>query len=133
MRVNRNLNISQIENFAFTLFDNKVSNQTYVGKLPKDLKTEFKDFVVVSCPSSINDLGGIGKGQLRVELFVRERTDGTKDAAKMNQLENNLMDVLDSADYRNSNYVLNRAYAFDEYDKDYQFYATIVFFNILIK
>ena len=75
------LNISKIETFLNSKFDNVISDNTFVGsKLPDKaaIPSEWKDMCLINIPNGVRDLDAYGKGTVLVYLLARPQESGKK-------------------------------------------------------
>lgn len=124
------LNISNIETYLYSIIDNKVSDNTYVGTPPDTIKEEWEDMCVIDLGSNIRDYDAYGKGVVLVWLYARPLANGAKDVAQMTELENKLNEVIDSAN--DSIYHINRKAVYTDYDSERKWHCNIVELNLTI-
>lgn len=124
------LNISNIETYLYSIIDNKVSQNTYVGTPPDTIKEEWEDMCVIDLGSNIRDYDAYGKGVVLVWLYARPLANGAKDVAQMTELENKLNEVIDSAN--DSIYHINRKAVYTDYDSERKWHCNIVELNLTI-
>jgi hypothetical protein len=124
------LNISNIETYLHSIMDGIVSENTYAGTLPDTMKSEWNDMCLIDCGYKINDLDAYGQGVVLIWLYARPRSNGTKNVAIMNDLENKLNYVIQNAS--NANYSFSRGATYTDYDSTRQWHCNIVELNILI-
>lgn len=125
-----NLNISNIETYLHSIIDGIVSDNTYAGTLPDTMKSEWNDMCLIDCGHKLNDLDAYGQGVVLIWLYARPRSNGTKNVAIMNDLENKLNYVIQNAS--NANYSFSRGATYTDYDSTRQWHCNIVELNILI-
>lgn len=124
------MNISKIESFFNTLLDNKVSNNTFFTDLPSTIKQEWTDMVVVDC-NSIYDNGGICKGTVNVLLYAKPLSNGSKNVAKLSELEMKLNNCI--ASNTSKTYIITRVENMPpDFDDDRNLHCNAVKINILI-
>lgn len=124
------LNISNIETYLYSIIDNKVSTNTYVGTPPDTIKEEWEDMCVIDLGSNIRDYDAYGKGVVLVWLYARPLANGAKDVAQMTELENKLNEVIDGAN--DSIYHINRKAVYTDYDSERKWHCNIVELNLTI-
>ena len=124
------LNISNIETYLYSIIDNKVSKNTYVGTPPDTIKEEWEDMCLIDLGSNIRDYDAYGKGVVFVWLYARPLANGAKDVAQMTELENKLNEVIDSAN--DSIYHINRKAVYTDYDSERKWHCNIVELNLTI-
>jgi hypothetical protein len=125
-----NINISKIETYLYSIIDNIVSENTYVGTPPETLKESWVDMCVIDAGSDIRDMNAYGKGVVLVWLYARPLANGAKNVAKMSEMETKLNEVIDSA--HNSTYRLNRRATYTDYDPQRKWHCNIVELNLTI-
>lgn len=125
-----NINISKIETYLYSIFDNKLSENTYAGTLPDTIKTEWTDMCLIDCATSIEDMNAYGKGIVLLWLYAKPLSDGSKNTTVMSNLEQKLNEILKTAS--NSVYQINRRETYSDYDKDRKWHCNIVELNINI-
>lgn len=125
-----NINISKIETYLYSIIDNIVSENTYVGTPPETLKESWVDMCVIDAGSDIRDMNAYGKGVVLVWLYARPLANGAKNVAKMSEMETKLNEVIDSA--HNSTYRLNRKATYTDYDSNRKWHCNIVELNLTI-
>lgn len=125
-----NINISKIETYLYSIIDNIVSENTYVGTPPETLKESWVDMCVIDAGSDIRDMNAYGKGVVLVWLYARPLANGAKNVAKMSEMETKLNEVIESA--HNSTYRLNRRATYTDYDPQRKWHCDIVELNLTI-
>lgn len=113
------LNISKIETFLNSKFDNVISENTFVGsKLPDKaaIPSEWKDMCLINIPNGVRDLDAYGKGTVLVYLLARPQESGRKNVSVLSSMESKLNEVIMSN--TDSTYQLSRRLAFTGYDRD---------------
>lgn len=124
------LNISKIETYLHSIFDNVVSDNTYVGTPPETIKESWTDMCVIDVGTNIRDYDTYGKGVILVWLYARPLANGAKNVAKMSELETKLNEVIENA--RHSSYRLNRRATYSDYDSARKWHCNIVELNLTI-
>ena len=127
-----NLNISKVESFLNTLIDNKVSENTFFGKMieKETIPSEWKDMVLVTIPNGINDYDAYGQGTALVYLYARPLSTGRKNVAMMSQLDSKLNEAI--ASNTSKTYLINRRSTFTDYDEDINWHLNVVEITIRI-
>lgn len=125
-----NINISKIENYLYGIIRDVVSKQTYVGRLPDTLDSDWKDMCLIDCGAAIADYDAFGAGVVLIWLYAKPLSDGSKNVATMSQLEQKLNDVIANAN--NSNYKINRRNTYTDYDNERKWHCNIVELNLMI-
>lgn len=127
------LNISKIETFLNSKFDNVISDNTFVGsKLPDKaaIPSEWKDMCLINIPNGVRDLDAYGKGTVLVYLLARPQESGRKNVSVLSSMESKLNEVIMSN--TDSTYQLSRRLAFTGYDTniDWHFNAIEVILKV---
>lgn len=125
-----NLNISNIENYLFTLFDNVVSNNTYIGTLPDTVDASWTDMVLIDFGTSINDLDAMGRCIVHIFLYAKPLANGSKNVRKLAEMEDKFNEVMLSQ--RDKTYQLSHVYDDSDYDKDRKWHFNIKALNLMI-
>ena len=113
------LNISKIETFLNSKFDNVISDNTFVGsKLPDKaaIPSEWKDMCLINIPNGVRDLDAYGKGTVLVFLLAGPQESGSKNVRVLSSMASKLNEVIMSN--TDSTYQLSRRLAFTGYDRD---------------
>ena len=125
-----NLNISNIENYLFTLFDNVVSNNTYIGTLPDTIDASWTDMVLIDFGTSINDLDAMGRCIVHIFLYAKPLANGSKNVRKLAEMEDKFNEVMLSQ--KDKTYQLSHVYDDSDYDKDRKWHFNIKALNLMI-
>lgn len=125
-----NLNISNIENYLFTLFDNKVSNNTYIGTLPDTINDTWQDMVLIDFGTQINDFDAMGRCVVHIFLYAKPLSNGSKNVKVLADLEDRFNEVMENQ--RSKEYQLNHAYDDSDYDKERKWHFNIKALNLMI-
>lgn len=102
-----NYDIQKLEDTLATTFAG-VSSNIYKGQRPSSVNTSLPEFVVVSVPTSLNDLAAYGSCACRIELFVKNKTDGTKNSVLLTTLAKKVRQVFP---------IIHNDYLFDNYPR----------------
>lgn len=121
-------NISKIETFLNTLFDNKVSDNTFFSDLPPAIKQEWKDMVVVDIPS-MYDLSGMGSSRINVFLYARPKSNGTKNVPVLSTMESKLRECI--ANNTDVHYQLSINNEWTDYDDQRDLHCNI--YELILK
>ena len=124
------INISKIETYLYSIIDNIVSNNTYVGTPPETIKEDWQDMCVINLGASIRDMDAYGNGVVFVWLYARPLANGAKNVAKMSEMETKLNEVIESA--HDSTYRINRKATYTDYDSQRKWHCNIVELNLTI-
>lgn len=124
------LNISKIETYLYSIVDNKVSANTYVGSLPDTTESSWEDMCLIDLGVPLKDLDAYGEGVVLVWLYARPLANGAKNVAKMSELESKLNEVIKGAN--DSAYHINRRATYSDYDGNRRWHCNIVELNIKI-
>jgi hypothetical protein len=125
-----NLNISNIENYLFTLFDNVVSNNTFIGTLPDTIDASWTDMVLIDFGTSINDLDAMGRCIVHIFLYAKPLANGSKNVRKLAEMEDKFNEVMLSQ--KDKTYQLSHVYDDSDYDKDRKWHFNIKALNLMI-
>lgn len=125
------MNISMIEDYLNSIFDNVVSKNTFFGSMPEKgtIDTSWNDMVFIEIPNGIRDYDAYGQGTAIVWLYARPLSSGRKNVAKMNELETKLNEALAVAS--NPSYVLSRRATYTDYDTNINWHCNAV--EIIVK
>lgn len=124
------LNISKIETYLYSIMDNKVSDNTYVGSLPNTIEESWDDMCLIDVSSQIRDMNAYGRGVVLVWLYARPLASGAKNVAQMSVLESKLNEVIEQAN--DSTYHINRRNTYTDYDSNRKWHCNIVELNVTI-
>lgn len=124
------LNISKIETYLYSIIDNEVSANTYVGTLPDTVKSDWNDMCLIDVSSQIRDMDAYGRGVVLVWLYARPLASGAKNVAQMSVLESKLNEVIEQAN--DSTYRISRRNTYTDYDSTRKWHCNIVELNIKI-
>lgn len=126
-----NINISNVETYLNSIFDNVISANTFFGEMISQelIDAEWKDMVLVEIPNGINDFDAFGRGTVLVWLYARPLASGRKNVAVMSQLESRLNEVIANAN--DKNYVISRRLTYTDYDTDINWHCNVV--EIILK
>lgn len=81
--MNGNFDISKIENvLAAFVKANRLSEHVFRGQRP-NVETKMNDFVVVSVVTRITDRRALGRCTCRIEIFVKNLSNGEKNGTKL--------------------------------------------------
>lgn len=126
------LNISKIETFLDSKFDNVISNNTFVGsKLPDKaaIPSEWKDMCLIDIPNGVHDLEAYGKGTVLFYLLARPQESGRKNVPILSEMESKLNEIV--ASNNDSTYQLSRRLTFTGYDTNIDWHYNAV--EIIVK
>lgn len=126
------LNISKIETFLNSKFDNVISDNTFVGsKLPDKaaIPSEWKDMCLINIPNGVRDLDAYGKGTVLVYLLARPQESGRKNVSVLSSMESKLNEVIMSN--TDSTYQLSRRLAFTGYDTNIDWHFNAI--EVIVK
>lgn len=125
------LNISQIEDFFFTLLNSKELGKVAVGKkLPDTLSKDAKRITLIDL-GRIRDRVGYGSGVVLVFLFSKSAENGEKNVPVMAEMEEFVRTkILES---RHEHYIISRGSTYPDYDSTYDMHCNIVEINLTVK
>jgi hypothetical protein len=126
------MNISSVETYLNSIFDNTISNNTIFGYMLEKaaIPNEWSDMVMIEIPNGIEDLDAYGNGTILVWLYARPLMSGKKNVSVMAQLEKRLNEVLKNQG--NDTYQLTRRLTYTSYDTDIDWHCNVVELTILI-
>ena len=124
------LNISQIEDFFFTLLNSKELGKVVVGKkLPDTLSKGTKRMTLIDL-GRIRDKTGYGSGVVLVFLFSKSAGNGEKNVPVMAEMEEFLRTKV--AESRHEHYIISRGSTYPDYDSTYDMHCNVVEINLTI-
>lgn len=124
------LNISQIEDFFFTLLNSKELGKVVVGKkLPDTLSKDIKRMTLIDL-GRVRDKTGYGSGVVLVFLFSKSAGNGEKDVPVMAEMEEFLRTKV--AESRHEHYIISRGSTYPDYDSTYDMHCNVVEINLTI-
>ena len=126
----KSLNISQIEDFFFTLLNSKELGKVVVGKkLPDTLSKDIKRMTLIDL-GRVRDKTGYGSGVVLVFLFSKSAGNGEKDVPVMAEMEEFLRTKV--AESRHEHYIISRGSTYPDYDSTYDMHCNVVEINLTI-
>ena len=124
------LNISQIEDFFFTLLNSKELGKVVVGKkLPDTLNKDTKRMTLIDL-GRVRDKTGYGSGVVLVFLFSKSAGNGEKNVPVMAEMEEFLRTKV--AESRHEHYIISRGSTYPDYDSTYDMHCNVVEINLTI-
>lgn len=124
------LNISQIEDFFFTLLNSKELGKVVVGKkLPDTLSKDTKRMTLIDL-GRVRDKTGYGSGVVLVFLFSKSAGNGEKNVPVMAEMEEFLR--IKVAESRHEHYIISRGSTYPDYDSTYDMHCNVVEINLTI-
>ena len=124
------LNISQIEDFFFTLLNSKELGKVVVGKkLPDTLSKDTKRMTLIDL-GRVRDKTGYGSGVVLVFLFSKSAGNGEKSVPVMAEMEEFLRTKV--AESRHEHYIISRGSTYPDYDSTYDMHCNVVEINLTI-
>lgn len=124
------LNISQIEDFFFTLLNSKELGKVVVGKkLPDTLSKDTKRITLIDL-GRVRDKTGYGSGVVLVFLFSKSAGNGEKNVPVMAEMEEFLRTKV--AESRHEHYIISRGSTYPDYDSTYDMHCNVVEINLTI-
>lgn len=126
------MNISSIETYLNSIFDNTISDNTIFGYMIEKatIPDDWNEMVMIEVPNGVTDMDAYGQGTILVWLYARPLLSGKKNVAIMSALEKKLNKVLASSN--NGVYQLSRRVTYTSYDTDIDWHCNVVELNILI-
>ena len=124
------LNISQIEDFFYTLLKSDKLGKVVVGKkLPDTLSKDTKRMTLIDL-GRVRDKTGYGSGVVLVFLFSKSAGNGEKDVPVMAEMEEFLRTKV--AESRHEHYIISRGSTYPDYDSTYDMHCNVVEINLTI-
>ena len=124
------LNISQIEDFFYTLLKSDKLGKVVVGtKLPDTLDREIKRMTLIDL-GRVRDKTGYGSGVVLVFLFSKSAGNGETNVPVMAEMEEFLRTKV--AESRHEHYIISRGSTYPDYDSTYDMHCNIVEINLTI-
>ena len=124
------LNISQIEDFFFTMLNSKELGKVVVGKkLPDTLSKDTKRMTLIDL-GRVRDKTGYGSGVVLVFLFSKSAGNGEKNVPVMAEMEEFLRTKV--AESRHEHYIISRGSTYPDYDSTYDMHCNVVEINLTI-
>lgn len=125
------MNISRVETYLNSIFDNVISKNTFFGSMPEKetIESSWDDIVFVEMPSGIHDREAYGQGTVLVWLYARPLANGAKNVKVMSGLETKLNEVIKNAS--NPIYSISRRATFTDYDTNINWHCNAV--EIIVK
>ena len=124
------LNISQIEDFFYTLLKSDKLGKVVVGtKLPDTLDKNTRRMTLVDL-GRVRDRVGYGSGIVLVFLFSKSSSNGAKDVPVMAEMEEFVRTkILES---RHEHYIISRGSTYPDYDRTYDMHCNVIEINLTI-
>lgn len=124
------LNISQIEDFFFTLLNSKELGKVVVGKkLPDTLSKDTRRITLIDL-GRVRDKTGYGSGVVLAFLFSKSAGNGEKNVPVMAEMEEFLRTKV--AESRHEHYIISRGSTYPDYDSTYDMHCNVVEINLTI-
>lgn len=125
------MNISKVETYLNSIFDNVISRNTFFGSMPEKetIESSWDDIVFVEMPGGIRDREAYGQGTVLVWLYARPLANGAKNVKVMSGLETKLNEVIKNAS--NPTYSISRRTTFTDYDTNINWHCNAV--EIVVK
>ena len=124
------LNISQIEDFFYTLLKSDKLGKVVVGtKLPDTLSKDTKRMTLIDL-GRVRDKTGYGSGVVLVFLFSKSAGNGEKDVPVMAEMEEFRRAKV--AESRHEHYIISRSSTYPDYDSTYDMHCNVVEINLTI-
>jgi hypothetical protein len=126
-----NMNISKVETYLNSIFDNVISKNTFFGSMPEKetIESSWNDIVFVEMPNGIQDRAAYGQGTVLVWLYARPLANGSKNVKVMSVLETKLNEVIKNAS--SPIYSISRRATFTDYDTNINWHCNAV--EIVVK
>lgn len=121
-------NISEIQDFLWSMFDSDSFANKYLDELPPVLN--FDTALVIDCSKNITDMNGYSYGTALLFLYAKPLESGMRNVKALKEMEIAVNDAI-----RNNNsklYSINRRHTYSDYDASRNLNVTIIEINILI-
>lgn len=125
------LNISQIEDFFFTLLNSKELGKVVVGKKLSDTLSKDAKRITLIDLGRVRDRVGYGSGVVLVFLFSKSAENGEKNVPVMAEMEEFLRTKV--AESRHEHYIISRGSTYPDYDSTYDMHCNVVEINLTVK
>lgn len=130
--MNPNFDIEKIEQvLADAVREGNVAKKVFKGQRPNVKDESMTDFAVVSVVSNITDMSALGRCTCRIELFVKNLSNGEKNSTKLSLMYSKLNQIFP---------IKHNIYLFDIYpttiplgNDSYGFNVTAIQINAHIK
>lgn len=130
--INRKMNISEIETYLYSLFNNVVSEHTYVGKLPDTIKSTWDDMLLIDAGEGVSDYEGYGSGSVLLFAYARPIAGGNKNVAKLKAMEEAIDSAIEGQD-SSGDYYVYRMRTYSDYDYSRDWHCNIIAIGLTIK
>ena len=128
--LNRYANTSKVEEYLYSILNGVVSDHTFAGTLPTAIDASWNDMVLIDCDLPMTDYGPYSSATVYVFLYARPFADGSKNVARLNEMEDALCGILDTL--HNSHYSVDRLSNGGDYDANINWHTNFVYLNITI-
>lgn len=125
-----NLNISYVEDYLYSVLDNKISANTYAGTLPDTIQSTWQDMCLIDCGSAIADYDAFGGGVVLIWLYAKPLANGSKNVSRMAKMESELNNIISNS--FSDKYQITRRNTYTDYDNDRKWHCNIIELNLLI-
>lgn len=129
-KLNRYANTSRVEEYLYGIIKGAVSDQTFAGTLPTTIDNTWQDMVLIDCDLPMTDFGPYSRATVYVFLYARPFIDGAKNVAKLNEMENALCEVFETA--QDDHYSIERLSNGADFDTNINWHRNFVYFNLII-
>ena len=126
------MNVSEIENYLYGLLALKVSDNVFVGKLPDTIDASWDDMVLIDCGNGVNDFDAYGYGTVLVFTYARPRSNGTKNVARLKEMDSEVNRILKAQD-SSGHYYLYRRKTYSDYDSARNWHCNIATLGITVR
>lgn len=126
--IGSNTNISEVENFMYTLLYENVSKNIFLGGAPTNVMTDWTDFLVVEC-GAIYEKDAYGQCIVNVLMYPsKNNMNGTKNIRVLNNLHISLEREIKKN--RNDSYSLTNVGEFTDYDTQRKLYYNVAIIRL---
>ena len=109
-----------------------VSAHPYAETLPNTIGGSWNDMLLIDCNRGVKDNDGYGSGIILLYLYARPRSNGTKNVAKLKQMNNAVAQILENQDSSGS-YNLYRIKTYSDYDYSRNWHCDVISLGITVK
>lgn len=127
-----NINISSIETYLNSIFDNTISNNTLFGNMidKETIPSSWEDMCLVDFSNGVDDFNAYGYGVALLWLYARPLSSGRKNVASMSKMEKKVNEILANA--KHDNYQLRRRGTYTDYDTRIDWHCNVIEIEIMV-
>lgn len=128
--IKEQINITNIEDFFHALLYDKLTTHLFFTSLPLTIQSDWEEMVLVDISDAIQDKGGAGNGMIAVYNYAKPKANGTKNSAKLSQMDKKLEELIQSS--KSEHYFISRYKTYSDYDSDRNLHCNITLINLQI-